>query len=101
MRDPETERLDRTRAVQFLLYPVIFSPDLTLEAGRVSQLFRSHRLDQLASVVRDTRAELALPILQVSQVESLVCKANESQVRAYLTAVVDRIAADLLPPGTA
>lgn len=92
MNDSETERGRRTRAVHFLLYPVIFSPDLSLEPDRVAQLFRAHPAEQLAAIVQDTRAELAGPILQVSQVESLVSKSTESQVRAYLEAVVDLIA---------
>ena len=101
MNDLETERQRRLQAVRFLLYPVIFSPDLALEPGRVSQLFRTHQTDQLASIVQETRAELARPILQVSQVESLVSKSTESQVRAYLTAVANLIAAEYLPPGVA
>jgi hypothetical protein len=101
MNDSESERQRRLRAVRFLLYPVIFSPDLSLEPARVSQLFRTHQTDQLASIVQETRAELARPILQVSEVGSLVSKSTESQVRAYLTAVANLIAAEYLSRGVA
>jgi hypothetical protein len=101
MNDPEAERQRREQAVRFLLYPVIFSPDLALEPGRVAELFRTHQTDQLTSIVRDTRAELARPLLQVSQVEDLVSKSTESQVRAYLTAVSNLIEGEYLSRGVA
>lgn len=95
MRDIESERQARAQAVRFLLYPVIFSPDLALEADRVFQLFRTYPHDQIAAVIQDTRAELEQPMLQVIQIERLVSKPAEHEVRAYLAAVVGRLEATL------
>ena len=99
MRDPDIERQTRTQAIRFLLYPIIFSPDLSLEADRACNIFRAYPKDQLVGGIQDTRAELAQPLLQAARVERLESNSTEDQVRAYLAAVVGQLEADLPPRG--
>jgi hypothetical protein len=96
MSDPSTGRELRTQALRLLLYPVIFSPDLLSETDRVCRLFNGRPHDELAGVTREARAELDQPMLLVAQIEALVGNPTEAQVRAYLTAVVQQLEADLL-----
>ncbi len=99
MRDPDLDRRSRTQAIRLLLYPILFSPDLSLEVDRVSRIFVSYPEAQLASVIQETRAELAQPLLRAADSEQLVSNATEEQVRAFLAAVVGRLEADLLHRG--
>ena len=90
-----------TQAVRFLLYPVIFSPDLALEVDRVCRLFHGYPPAQILDLVKNVRAELEIPSIQVSQVEGLVSNPAEHEVRAYLKAVVTRLEATLVREGGA
>jgi hypothetical protein len=101
MSDPGTGQPLRTQALRLLLYPVIFSPDLSSETDRVCRLFRGRPHDELAGLIREAWAELAQPMLLAVQIEALVANPTEAQVRAYLTAVVQQLEADLLLPGGA
>jgi hypothetical protein len=101
MPDREAELQARTRGVRFLLYPVIFSSDLAVEADRVCRLFQDYPLSQILDVVQDVRAELEGPAIQVSQVERLVSNPAEHEVRAYLKAVVTGLEATRLSRGGA
>ena len=94
MKDLDAERRNRTAAIGFLLYPVLFSPDMSLEVDRVSDLFRSYPADKLLVVIQDARAELVQPLLQTTCIERLESKPTEDQVRAYLAAVVQRLESD-------
>ena len=101
MSDPGAERQTRTQVLRPLLYPVIFSPDLSREVDRVCQLFRTRPHDEVVRLIQGTRAELAQPMLQVTGLESLVSKPTENEARAYLTAVVQQMEADLVLRGGA
>ena len=101
MSDPVTGQQLRTQALRLLLYPVIFSPDLSSETDRVCHLFKGRPQDELAGIIREARAELAQPMLLAAQIEVLVGNPTEAQVRAYLTAVVEQLEADLLSRGGA
>jgi hypothetical protein len=78
MSDPSTGRELRTQALRLLLYPVIFSPDLSSETDRVCRLFRGRPHDELAGVIREARAELAQPMLLAAQIEVLVGNPTEA-----------------------
>ncbi len=94
MEDLDTERQNRTTAIRFLLYPVLFSPELSLEVGRVSDLFSFYPGDKVLEVIRAVRAELAQPLLQAACIERLESQPTEDQVRAFLTALVQRLESD-------
>ena len=94
MRDQDLERQNRTQAIRFLLYPVLFAPDLSLEVDRVANLFRTHSHVDLMGVIRDAKAELSQPLLQIAHIERLVSNPTEDQVRTFLSAVLQRLEAD-------
>ena len=101
MLDPEAELQARTQGVRFLLYPVIFSLDLTLETDRVCRLFQTYPHAQIVTVIQHVRAELDEPSLQVSRLEGLVSNSAEYEVRAYLKAIVAGLEATLALRGGA
>jgi hypothetical protein len=81
-------RAQRVRTIRLVLYPVMFSADPHAEVSRVAAHFRTYPAPQRLAIVRDIREELAHPLLAVTEVERLESRSSESQLRAYLAAVI-------------
>jgi len=90
------DRLNAIQALRLLLYPVIFVPDLTTEIHRVSQLFGARPQEELMALIQSVRAALAQPALQVGQIEPLVSKPTEGQLRHFLEGVVQELETEML-----
>lgn len=88
MQKSDTDRQDREGAVRFLLYPVIFSPDLASEVDRVCRLFGTYPREQILAIITNVKGELAEPTIETRLVLELTSKPNEPQVRAFLSQVV-------------
>jgi len=90
------DRLNPIQALRFLLYPVVFAPDPIAEIHRVSQLFGDRPQMELAALIQGARMALAQSVLQVDQIEPLVSKPTEAQLRVFLESVVGELEAELL-----
>ena len=79
------------------LYSVLFSDNLSPEVPRTIAYFRSHWDDRLRDNLRALAGELEHPTVEAREIDELLLRFTETEIRIYLAAVVAGLA-DLQDP---
>ncbi len=92
MTSPGTVAILRT-----FLYSVLFSDNLSADVPHTIAYFRSHWDDRLRNHLGELARELAHPTVEAREIDELLHRFTEAEIRTYLAAVVAGLA-DLRGP---